>query len=340
MPRNLRYDATARLWRCRRMVRGRVYKASFTRKEDASEWLRKLERLGAGLEPIPQLVTLQEAWAIYRGGLAQRGTTPETLRYYGAKYAALTGILGEHAILNRVTEADVSRYLETRRDGGIGNRTLKSELTFLHRLAERAEAQPRWAVPPLKITENPRKVPTPAQWAAVWRQLEGPAAVALGLCTLTGMRASEAFRCHASDYDAERAVIRLSARKAGDVHVVPVVPTLAALLPAKGPLVKATEHEVSWALEAASKATKGPRLSGPGIGRHCFATWAVALCGYTEDKVGDALGHARPGATRRYIHAEAVEPIRRPMALAVEALVLAELGKLEGAPLLSFKRGR
>ena len=338
MAHNLRYDASARLWRCRRMVRGRVYKASFTRREDAGEWLRNLERQAAGLDPIPQPVTLAEAWALYQGGLAQRGTTPETLRYYTSKYAALASVLGANAVVNRFAQGDVSGYLSARREDGVGNRTLRHELTLLRRMTTRAKIQPRWSMPDLKITEHPREVPTPAQFAAVWRHLEGPAAVALALCSFTGMRASEAFRCRAADYDAASGALRLSGRKAGDTHVVPVVPTVAELLPRSGALVKAKVSKVSSALRSASKAAGGPELSGPGIGRHCFATWAVTLCSYTTEQVGDALGHARPGATRRYIHGRGVVAIHRPMALAVESLVLAELGKLSGAPVVSFKR--
>ena len=95
----------------------------------------------------------------------------------------------------------------------------------------------------------------------------------------------------------------------------------------------------SWALERPSRDAGGPRLSGPGIGRHCFATWAVAHAGYTTEQIADALGHRRPGAASHYIHAAAVEPLRRPMAKAIEALLLAELGMIEGAPVLPFARG-
>jgi integrase len=340
MGRNLHYDESAHKWRCRRMVNGRVYKASFTRKEDASEWLRQLERAASGLDPLPALVTLSEAWELYQSGLKQRGTTGETLRYYEAKHAALAAELGEHRVVNRIAQADVSAYIDARREQNIGNRTLRAELALLHRMTRRAGIEPRWKVPALKIEEHPRAVPTPAQLASVWRQLEGPSLVALALCTLTGIRASEAFRAKAEDVDRKGGVLRLSGRKSGDTHTVAVVPTLAELLPRRGPLVKMTPHEVGCQLKRASKAAGVPRLTGPGIGRHAFATWAVAHCGFTTEQVSDALGHAKPGATRRYIHAAAVEPVRRPMAKAIEGLLLAELARLQGAPVLRFTRGK
>ena len=151
-----------------------------------------------------------------------------------------------------------------------GNRTVRAELALLHRMTVRAgealefDLIPQWRMPRFRIVERHRQVPTPAQLAAVWVRLEGPPLVALALCTLTGMRASEAFRAQADDVNAEDATIRLRGRKAGDELVVAMTDTLAALLPRTGRLVRANEYHVSWALERASRDAGGPRLSGPG----------------------------------------------------------------------------
>jgi hypothetical protein len=66
---------------------------------------------------------------------------------------------------------------------------------------------------------------------------------------------------------------------------------------------------------------------GPGLGRHAFVSWAVQFGGFTTAQVADALGHRLPGvAMPLYIHAQVVEPVRRPMSLKVKAVLLKALG--------------
>jgi integrase len=344
---NLRYDDQQHAWHCRKQVRGREHYATFTRKADAEEWLRNKQRQAQGLDPLQRPVTLKEAWGVYTRGLQERGSPPSTLRYYKVKYDRLEEHFSEVAIVNRLATADIREYVAARQAAkrSASNRTVRAELALLYRMTVRAgealefDLIPQWRMPRFRIVERHRQVPTPAQLAAVWVRLEGPPLVALALCTLTGMRASEAFRARVDEVSTGDATIRLRGRKAGDELVVAITDTLAALLPRTGRLVQANEYQVSWALERASRDAGGPRLSGPGIGRHCFATWAVAHAGYTTEQIADALGHRRPGATSHYIHAAAVEPLRRPMAKAIEALLLAELGTIEGAPVLPFARG-
>lgn len=321
------------------MVNGQRQQQSFSRKEDAAEWLRTLERQAAGLEPIRAAVTLADGWALYQAQLAERGVSDETTRYYRPKYRALLLALGPTAVLGRITQQQISAHVEARRAAGCGNRTIRAEVALLRRMTVRAEIAPLWRMPALKITEHPRAILTPDEMARLWVEVDGAPKVALALCLLTGMRASEALRLDAGAVDRERKTISLSGRKSGDTHVVAACGTLLDLLPARGPLVDAGEYRISWALEAASKRAGVPKQTGPGIGRHCFATWAVALCGFGYDAVAEALGHARQGATWHYIHAAAVEPVRRPMALAIEAQLLAALGRLEGARVIPFVAG-
>jgi integrase len=322
------------------MVGGRNRKASFRRKADAEEWERARDREAAGLDPLPRLVTLKEGWELYQRGLRQRGSPETTFRYYHVKYDRLEEHFSEVAILNRLATPDIREYVAARQAAKrpAGNRTVRAELALLHRMTVRAgealdfDLIPQWRPPRFRIVEHHRRVPTPEQLAGVWVRLQGPPLVALALCTLTGMRASEAYRARASDVSAENATIRLPRRKAGDELVVALTDTLAALLPGTGRLVRAVHHEVSWAMERASRDAGAPKLTGPGIGRHCFATWAVAHAGFTTEQVADALGHRRPGATSHYIHAAAVEPLRRPMAKAIEALLLGAIAKAATPP--------
>jgi len=108
------------------------------------------------------------------------------------------------------------------------------------------------------------------------------------------------------------------------------VDTLAVLLPSSGPLVAATEAAVRSALVRASARAGTRTWSGPGLGRATFSTWAVRYGGFTQEQVADALGHRTPGsATPGYIRAQAVEPVRRPMARLVERVLLEAVAGLQ-----------
>lgn len=333
------WDAEAHTYRCKIVVRGRQRKASFVARDRskaqvaaaralALEWLRQQERDRAGMPRGARAVTAEQARDAYTRHLRERGSPETTHRYYAAKWVALIGSLPESETLDRITPGDVSEYVAARRAAKVCNRTIRAELGLLARATRMAGWQPRWTLPRLRITEHPRAAPPPEDVARLWRATTGPAHVALALCLLTGMRASEAYRAEAEDVDRARAVLRLRGRKAGGEHLVPVVGTLAALLPTSGPLVAASENAVRLALRRASVRCRiVPRWTGPGLGRHCFATWAVEHGGYSTGQVADALGHSRGGAvTLRYIHAEAVARLIRPIAECVEQQLLVALG--------------
>lgn len=315
-----------RLYRVRKMVEGRVYCHTFSNAADAREYVRLLERAAAGLEVRPARWTLTDAQRAYDDRLTERGSGAETVRYYAAKWKALRTVLGEDCVLADLTPADASRYVAARRpEKGrtAANRTIRAELALLWRSYRLLGLRPEWTVPELRIETRRRQVPAPAAVARLWTFLDGPPRTALALCLLTGMRASEALRLTADKWDRERRVLRLTHRKSGDELEVAVIPLLAALLPAKGLLVPMAEKDMRSAFRAASQAAGvAPRWSGPGLGRHCFATWAQEFCGYTTEQVADALGHTRPGlATKHYTHARAVEPLLRPMCEAIGALL-------------------
>ena len=273
-------------------------------------------------------VTIQKAESDYTVRLAERGSPETTLRYYTAKWAALKAYIGATVPLSHITQETISKYITMRRDGGVCNKTIKAELALLDRAYRHAEMQRDWRVPVFRIEEHPRMAPPPAVVARLWKELQGPYRIALGLCLLTGMRASEALRATADDVDRDRATLRMSGRKTNDSHTVALCPTLVALIPQHGKLVAAEESAVRSAfVRASERAGIKPVWSGPGLGRHCFATYAVGYGGYYTEQVADALGHARPGiATLRYVHAQAIEPLLRPMSACVERVLLAALG--------------
>jgi len=330
----MRWDVERGVYRCRRQVNKREYRASFRRKPDAEEWERNMDRRTAGLASLPRIVTLQEAWNLYKTGLRDAGSPETTLRYYKVKYTRLEEHFLGVAILNRLTGTDIQGYVLHRRQGTrpVGNRTLRAELALLYRMTVRAgeahecEIVPAWRMPRLRVVERHRQVPEPEEMARLWHELRGPARVAVGLCLFTGMRASEAMRAHTRDLSLRDKVLLLRERKTNDEHVVPVVDTLAALLPLSGSLVAATEAAVRSALVRASARAGTRTWSGPGLGRATFSTWAVRYGGFTQEQVADALGHRTSGtATPGYIRAQAVEPVRRPMAQLVERVLLGAL---------------
>jgi len=66
--------------------------------------------------------------------------------------------------------------------------------------------------------------------------------------------------------------------------------------PKRGALVGAAHHEVAYVLKRTSHRLGLSRWTGPGLGRHAFASWAVRFAGYTSGQVTEALG--RPNERR------------------------------------------
>jgi integrase len=345
--RNVKYDAARRVYRVRKQVKGQRVAKSFPHREDAEDWLRSRDRQAAGLEPLRMPLSLADARDRYLAHLGEIGASPETMRYYAAKFTALVTVLGAGCDLAQLDDARISAYLGARRDKSgdkkaRSNRTLRAELALLARISRLSKIRPLWDMPKLIVTMNPRRYVAPDELARLWSALEQgePAQVALGLCALGGLRASEAYRATAADVDRVNATLTLGGprRKTGHPHTIPLVPLLLGLAPRHGALVAAKPVQVSWRLERLSRTLGIPSWTGPGLGRHSFASWAVRFGGFTGSQVADALGHARPGAIRYYIHAEGVETLMRPMALRVESVLLHALnGLADDAAVLPFR---
>jgi integrase len=313
-------------WQVRKQVKGRRVAVSFTVKTDALEYLRNLERQGAGLPVLQKPVSLKQGREKYEEVLGERGSPPTTFRYYRAKFEVLERLIGAAVRLDSITQEDIGAFVKARREAGIGNRTIRAELDLLHRTSRRSGITPSWSVPYFRIPKQPRRSPPPEEVAKLWWELHGPAKVALGLTLLTGIRPSEAMRLDASQVNRKAKTIWIKDRKTVEPVLVALVPTLEELLPQKGPLVAASEDAVRSALVRASKKVGIPEWSGPGLGRHAFASWSVERGGFTTAQVADALGQVTPGiATPAYIHYQAVEPVRRPMSLLVEGILLEAL---------------
>ncbi|HVN75208.1 MAG TPA: hypothetical protein VMT19_02745 [Thermoanaerobaculaceae bacterium] len=86
---NITYDRRQARYRVRKSVHGREHSRTFTRLEDAEQYVRTLERRAAGLEPLPVTATLAEAEAAHLAKFRGRDCRFETLRFYGLKCDAL-----------------------------------------------------------------------------------------------------------------------------------------------------------------------------------------------------------------------------------------------------------
>lgn len=311
-------------WVSRLQVNGRRQQFSFLNKADAQEHERNAYRGAAGLPARRKAVTLEQGWEAWKASLRRRGKRPETLRFYEGKYAALKKLLGPYARLDHIAKPTIDDYLERRWADGVSGKTIHEEIGVLHRMTEETELIPLWQMPDIAWDDNGRRPAQPEEAAAMWMALKGPAKVAFALCLTTGMRAGEAFRVTADDCDWGLRTIRLSARKEHDTIHVAMVDTLRSILPREGVLVAGSYDAVRMGFVRASARAKAPRVwYGPGLGRTTFSTWAVERGGFTENQVSDALGHRAKGvSTPTYIHARAVEPVRRPMSEFIEQLLL------------------
>ena len=324
-------------WVVRKRLQGMkpIYE-TYINREDALLRERNIERQAGGMAPITRPVTLDAAWAKLEETLVTRGIDPDTIRTNYSRIKVLRRVFGGNQLLSNITDDMIKAYIRQRREERkrkpITNRTLSVELFLLRRLAEESKQSVAWEDPKLVITEHQRIPPTPTELAKMWLVFDPLIKRAVALCATTGMRVSEALRATVADVDREAKVIHLMKRKSGDYLTVALTPLVESLLPTEGKLVPITQSAVDGRIRRASKVAGLSRVyHGPSIlGRHVLSTWAVQYLGYTEGQVAEALGHRTKGVTHRYIHAQAVEPIRRPLSLKIEKLLLDAVAEIAG----------
>lgn len=331
--RNLWHDVEHQTWRCRIERGGRTYKRSFryrshsrvemaTAEAHARAWCRMVEAAAAGLEAGVMPVQLDTAIAGYLDRLRLLRRSEATIDYYTRHLEPMQAHLVAGVTLAMIDQRAVDAYVRWRLAGdkehaAVGAGSVNKELRALRTIYAHAELVPRWKMPALSHHPRERMVRTPEEVARFWALLDSDARAAVGLCLLAGLRASEALAGTAAWLRREQGEIYVPLRKTGGWNRTALVPLLAEVLPAAGPLVRRTKSALAAVLRRASVAAGlDPPYTGPGAMRHHCATWAHEL-GYTRDQIALVLGHGRPGATGRYLHTQAVG-LKREILTAVE----------------------
>jgi integrase len=244
-------------------------------------------------------------------------------------HAHLITVLGADRRLATITQRDVDDLAAKLGEGRNGS-TVNKVLAELGRLYRHVGATPRFKLERVSAQPKTRWVLPASRVAVLWRHLDGnPAQVAVGLCLLAGLRASEAAAATADWVQGDELHVRV--RKTGTANRTAIVPTLGAILPKEGKLVQASENEVCQALRTASRlAGITPAYTGPGAFRHHCATWAHEA-GYTQEQVALLLAHKRPGVTGRYLHAQAIG-LKREILLRVERTLTDSLHPAPATP--------
>lgn len=319
---NIARDPVTGRYHVRVVVRGRAIQRGFPTKRSALAALEHYIMAAAGIPDGAAVPRLAEAVEDFVARLRLLNRSESTVGYYRLRFARLVEGLGD-VRLDGVDQSDVEGYVRER-SAEVGPGTVNKELGSLATLYRHVGIEPRWRLPSLSHHPRSRKVHPPATVARLWRDLDDPARVAVGLCLLAGLRASEAFSAEASWVRVDDGELWVPIRKVGAWNRTALVPTLAAILPSDGPLVRTSEAQVRYTLEEASKRLGvSPTWKGPGAFRHHCATWAVEA-GASRDQVREVLSHQAGTVTDRYIHSQAVK-VKRTVLEMVERVFLEAL---------------
>ncbi len=314
------------------MIKGINYRKTFTHRDDAREWLRRLERQAAGLVVETPRLALAPCIEAYRQHLVDHNRAVETRIYYERIGATLAAHLGPGADLAALTQEAVRAFVAARRAAGAGDARIAKELSALHAMSKLAGLTPGWKVPSFSRAPAPRRLPPDHEVAAVYRALSRPdLSRAFLLALLCGLRPSEVHRAEWSWVDLQARTLTVQASKAGGEHQTYITDTLAAALatPGLGRIVPLSETAIRSAVYRRSVTLE---LAHPWTGlealRHACATWAFAA-GFTTYDCDVLLSHKVTSVARvSYLHAHNL-PLKRRMLEAVEARFLAALASQE-----------
>jgi integrase len=310
------------VYRVRKIVNGRVRKGTFPTRRAALLFIERLSLERVGLALGGALPTLSEGIDSYLRECRLANRSDLTIRYYEIKRVALERGLGDLPI-HRIGQAEIDRYTEARLIEVSGG-TINKELAFLRSVYKHLEIPLQWRYRALSHHPGRRRVYTVNLVRELLQGLSGPSACAVGLCLLAGIRAAEAWRAEASWVRGEHLDVYVR-KNGGDVNTTYLVPTLRAMLPASGKLVRKHEAAVRYEIEQVSKRVGfNPPVKGPGAFRHACATYASEL-GCSRDDIKLVLGHRYGDVTDRYLHSQQVER-KRAVLERVEGYVWGTVG--------------
>jgi len=315
------------VYRARTVLRGKVRKFTHKNRALVEQWLEERDRERAGLPASgrSRRHQLRQAFDGYLAELRKYRRPPTTVQYYGNKFTQLREGLGEDGFLDWLGQAEIDAYI-TERLEQVSVGTVLKELRALATVCTWLKLRSTWEIPRMLAESHKpkrRRIPTVAVAARLWLQLEPPARASMGLCLLAGWRAQEALRATAAwcDWRARELYLPEEGTKEHEPNRTAMVATLARILPRKGRLVAATKGQVTAQFKRASAATGlEPSIQGPGIFRHCAATWLAEL-GFGRDDRQLILSHAHGDVTERYTHSQLVGR-KREMLRKLEAYFL------------------
>jgi integrase len=314
---NIEYDRRRGRYRVRKMVNGRIHKGTFPTKRAAILFLEKivLEGRGIHMAPMPELTDAIEA---HVEDCRLAGRSESTLRYYEMKRVPLERELA--GPLNHINQGHIDAYVKARRDDGVTNGTINKEIAFLRAVYKFHETDPPWRLRALSHRSKRKRVLPPEVVREILQNVPEPVLCAVGLCLFAGMRAEEVWRADASWVHGDEIDVAMH-KSGGDTNRTWLVETLRNVLPKKGPLVARHKWSVTYEMTKVSeKLDIEPRLYGPGIFRHCCATYATEL-GFPRDNIKLVLGHQFGDVTDRYLHSQQIAK-KRAILEAVERYIL------------------
>ena len=305
---NLAHDKITGRYYVRVMVHGRVVQRAFPTKRSAVMFLEQVILSKQGVNFYRPTPTLSEARDSYNRRLELLNRAPATLDYYQRRAAVLIEAFSD-VQLDRIGQADVERFITERRQAGIGASTTNKDLAALRTLYKHADVERRWKLDELSAHPKRKTVHPPEMVHKIWSLVTPPVRVAVGLCLLAGLRASEAFAADASWVHGSELYVPV--RKTSEWNRTWLVKTLRDLLPDDGPLVSCAAITVRRQLYAASMELGiMPPYWGPGVFRHYCASYA-ADAGFSPEQIRLVLAHQTGTVTDRYIRSQSIKTKRK-----------------------------
>src|SRR5664280_132906 len=330
----IKHDANG--FHVRKLVRGRICKATFSEEADAIRYRSQLERVKAGLadEDGAYSITLAQAMDAYGERLELLSRRKSTRGFYATKYAAILNVIPGETPLGDIRQRDIDALVRRRRADGLGDGTILQDLRALQALYHKivsaedgAKARQAWTVPEIAYRPLSRWTYTPEEIARLWPAIRSEQArLAFALCLLAGMRGGEALAVQGSWVRRSDSELWVEVHKTRTRNRTALVKTLADMVPVdvEGRVVKLSKSVIGRYLQRASREVGlDPPIGGHGSGRHHCASWAADL-GFTRPEIALVLGNVLGGATAHYIHSQSVS-IKRRVLEAVEARFLQAL---------------
>ncbi len=343
MPKGLKFTngvarnpATGR-YHVRVMTAGRVIQKVLPTKRSAEALVRDLKvekvRASLGLGPSVTGATIKQVTTTFIEEAEARGVMDSTAGRYRRVAKILNRVLGPQRSA-RLANADIARFVATRRSEGVSGRTIQAELSLL-RTFVRGTVGPafiEWVTPTLYDPQQaaPKPIPTDTEIAGLlWTLRDQPPwyrVILLGL--LTALRPSDVLAvgpAHLQTTDSGDPILAVPMQKRrGQVLALPVVPRLWTVISAVdsgtfGPTVT-TYQSFQSGLRHHTRTLTTP-WNGIQALRRTAATWA-SEAGFTDDQVGLLLGHKVRGMAREHYIRPAADPwipVRREMLGAVAA---------------------